>query len=63
MADAEARRAAIKQAAYHVRNGGAFVRRATTTQVTSTKQSASKPSASRSTPHEQLQVRADVRLA
>jgi hypothetical protein len=35
MADAQARKAAIKQASYQVRTGGAFVRRASTIRTVS----------------------------
>jgi hypothetical protein len=35
MADANARRAMIKQATFQVRNGGAFIRRATAARKTS----------------------------
>jgi hypothetical protein len=36
MADAQARKAAIKQASYQVRTGGAFVRRASAVKAVST---------------------------
>jgi hypothetical protein len=50
MADANARKAMIKQATFQVRTGGAFIRRATATAKTRGAASVSTPAASVSTP-------------